>query len=208
MGREERFATVDSTKQKVIAYIVVFFFLAIMLVFGLRSSTQTPLHEGDERRSITCKWCQGEGTIEGERCKYCLGAKKLKAIIPGPNHPVRIKGTAWDLGRFQDRAAAEKAAASVDYTKVHLRADENTVGGVKLIFQDGDSEVEMQTKISGRFRGFIKPGHYQVRIEAPGYAHQEFEYEVPKRTLPVWPPIPGVEIEDEEELTLEIYLEK
>ena len=207
MVRDDKFVTVDSSKQKVIAYIVVFFFLAIMLVFGLRSSAQVPLHEGDVRKSITCKWCEGEGTLAGERCKYCLGAKKLKAIIPGPNHPLRIRGTVWKLASFKSKEEAEKAASEVDYSKVELRAADNTVGGTKITFKTGDEVVEMQSKISGRYRGFIKPGDYTVTVEAPNFAPQTFDYKVPVRTKPVWPPIPGVEVEDEEQLDLELYLE-
>lgn len=75
VAKEDKLRTVDQSKAKIVAYLVVAAFMAIMLVFGLRSSSQVPLHEGDERKSITCKWCEGSGEIDGDRCKYCLGPR-------------------------------------------------------------------------------------------------------------------------------------
>jgi hypothetical protein len=206
MVKEDKVRSLDRSQAKVIAYIVVFAFLAIMLVFGIRSSSQTPLHEGDERRSITCQWCEGSGTLEGERCKYCLGAKKLKAIIPGPNHPLRIRGTVWNLGSFDSKAAAEEKASAEDYEEVFLKARPQTVGQAKLTFKNDTDEVVLDSKVSGRFWGFIPPGEYTLTVEHPDFPNHQMQYTVPVREHPVWPQIPGVEIPDEDQLTLDIFL--
>lgn len=208
MTKEEKFPVVDRTKAKVIAYIVVAAFMAIMIVFGLRSAGQTPLHEGDQRRSITCKWCEGSGKLEGERCPYCLGAKKLKAVIPGPNHPVRVRGTVWDLSRFSSREEAEEKAAAEDYEQVYLKARDQTVSRAKVRFKNDSEEFLLEGKVSGRFWGFVKPGEYTLTVEHPEFQTYETEFTVPVREHPVWPEIPGVEIEDEDQLELELFLKK
>ena len=208
MVSEEKFVAVDNSKAKIVAYIVVAAFLALILVFGLRSSAQAPLHEGDKRESITCQWCEGAGTTEGERCRYCLGAKKLKAIIPGPNHPVRVRGTIWNLSAFPNREAAELQAESVDYNKVLLKPLPETVNRATLRFEGADGEnTEIQGKVSGRFRGFLKPGDYKLKIEREGFSPYEQAVSIPVRQHPVWPDIPGVEIEDKDQVTMNVFLQ-
>lgn len=208
MVSQEKLTTVDNSKAKIVAYIVVAAFLAIMLVFGLRSSAQAPLHEGDKRESLTCKWCEGKGTLDGERCRYCLGAKKLKAIIPGPNHPVRIRGTVWDLSAFPDRESAVQRSESEDYDKVMLKPVPETVNRAVLKFEGGGETTEVEGKVSGRFRGFLKPGEYTLKVEQQGFKPYQQSVSIPVREHPVWPNIPGVEIPDEDQVTLNIFLEK
>ena len=109
-------------------------------------------------------------------------------------------------GQFPDLEAAEEVASKTDYSRVLLKAQKNTVGGTKITFTKGDHKVELQAKVSGRFRGFLAPGDYKVTLTAPGRESQELSLNVPVRQHPVWPPIPGVEVEDEDQQTLEIYL--
>ncbi len=206
MKDEEKLRALDSKQAKIIAYIVVFGFMAIMLVFGLKSASQAPLHEGDTRRSITCKWCEGKGTLEGDRCRYCLGAKKLKAIIPGPNHPVRIRGTLWNLNAFESREEAQQAAEKTDYSQVLLKQLPETVGLAQLKFTRGQNTTEIATKPSGRYWGYLVPGDYTLTIDVPGYPSYEQSLTIPVREHPVWPKIPGVELEDEDEFKLEIFI--
>jgi hypothetical protein len=208
MKNEDKIRTIDQSKAKIVAYIVVFAMMAIMVVFGIRSMGQTPLHEGDERRSIICKWCEGVGTLEGERCKFCLGAKKLKAVIPGPNHPVEIRGTLWDLSFYGSEEKAQKAAETTDYDKVSFKPVPGRVGMTNMQFTKGEITTEFKSKVGGRFRGFLVPGDYQLTIEAPGFAKYQRELNVPVRQNPIWPDIPGVELEDEDLLELEIFLKK
>ena len=206
VAREDKLRSVDQSKAKIIAYIVVAGFMAIMLVFGLRSSSQVPLHEGDERRSIECKWCTGTGEIEGERCKYCLGAKKLKGTIPGPNHPLRIRGTVWNVGHFDSEEKAHEAAGAEDYEKVVLQTRPETVGQAKLVFKNSKGESVLEAKPSGRYWGYLVPGEYTLRVEHPGFATFEEPFSVPVREHPIWPEMPGVELEDEDQLELEVFL--
>jgi hypothetical protein len=204
--REDKLRSVDQSKAKIIAYIVVAGFMGIMLVFGLRSSSQAPLHEGDERRSITCKWCEGTGEVEGERCKHCLGAKKLKAIIPGPNHPLRIRGTVWNVGHFGSEEKAQEAAQKEDYEKVFLKTRPETAAQAKLVFKNSTAEVVIEAKASGRYWGYIVPGEYTLTVEHPNFKTFEQPFTVPVREHPIWPEIPGAEVEDEDQLELEIFL--
>jgi hypothetical protein len=206
VAKEDKFRSVDQSKAKIIAYIVVAGFMGLMLVFGLRSSSQVPLHEGDERRSITCKWCEGTGKMGEERCKYCLGAKKLKAVIPGPNHPLRVRGTVWNVAHFGSEEKAREAAESEDYEKVYLKTRPEAVGQARIIFQNSDAEVVMEAKPSGRYWGYLVPGDYTVSVMHPEFEKMEQAFTVPVREHPIWPEIPGVEVEDEDQLDLELYL--
>ena len=204
----EKTGRVDNSKAKIIAYIVVAGFLALILVFGMRTAGQTALHDGDERKSIECKFCQGTGEVQDERCKYCLGAKKVKVVIPGPNHPLRIQGTVWDLSAFKNKEEAESFAATTDYTKVSLRPDPKTVRQAALTFNDGSQQTLLEGKVNGRYRGFVSPGSYTLEVVAEGYQPAKLSLVVPPREHPVWPEMAGVQPEDEDQITFEIYLEK
>ena len=208
MNRKDNATRVDNSKAKIIAYIVVAGFLALILVFGMRSAGQTALHEGDERKSIACKFCQGTGEVEGNRCKYCLGAKKVKAVIPGPNHPLRIQGTVWDLSAFESKEEAESFAAKSDYDKVSLRPEPQTVRQATLTFSDGSRETVLEGKINGRYRGFIPPGDYSLKVTAEGYQPEDLSVTIPEREHPVWPEMAGIQPDDEDQITYEIFLKK
>lgn len=209
MSDEDRIPTFDSGNAKIIAYIVVFGFIAIMLVFGIKYSGDTIVHKGDKKQSIVCKWCQGLGQVEEERCKHCLGAKKVKAIIPGPNHPLRIRGSVRDLSAFESKEeAASVALADADYSKVVLKPMRGAVGGAKLQFLKGEDKTEIVSKPSGRYHGFLPPGEYRLVIEEPGFQNYSQDYVVPVREHPIWPKMPGIELEDEDQLEMEIVLER
>lgn len=209
MGTEEKIQSVDNSQAKIIAYIVVFGFIAIMLVFGLKNAGKAPLREGDREQSMTCKWCEGAGTLEGERCKYCLGAKKLKVIVPGPKHPVRIRGSIRDLSAFESEdEAREVAEKDADYSKVVLKPMRGAVGQAKIQFVKEGYKAELESKPSGRYFGYVEPGEYTMVVEVDGFAKYELPYTVPVRKEPVWPKIPGVEVEDPDQLEWEIFLSR
>lgn len=206
MQNNESAPKLDNSHAKIVAYIVVAGFFAIMLVFGMRSAGQAPLHEGDRRESVECKLCQGSGTTEGNRCNYCLGAKKVKVIIAGPNHPVRIRGTVWNLSAFDGKEQAEAKSKTADYSRVSLKANPQTVGRAILNFKKGEEVTEIQGKVNGRYRGFLEPGAYTLTIKSDGFKAFEKEVTIPKRQHPVWPEINGFQPEDEDQQTLEIFL--
>ena len=200
----------DYNKAKIAAYVVVAFFLALMFVMGVRSATGPELREGDRVESMPCPVCQGsgEGKEAGKRCSTCLGAKKLKAIVPGPNHPVLIKGTVRELAVFQDRDEAERVAESE--AKEHrpsLKPVRGAVGQAVLSF-DGPERVEIPVKATGRYSGHVAPGVYQLSLRAPGYGELRRELKVAPRQQPIWPEAAGLEEIPVESLQLDLFLLK
>lgn len=201
---------VDYNKAKIAAYVVVAFFLALMFVVGVRSATGPELREGDRVESLACPICDGSGEAKeaGKRCATCLGAKKLKAIIPGPNHPMLIKGTVRDLSAFKDQAEADGvAAAEAKEHKVSLRAVRGAVGQALLVFE-GPERLEIQAKATGRFSGYLKPGTYKLTVTAPGFAALERQLQVDPRKDPIWPEAGGLEGIPVEHLQLDFTMSK
>ncbi len=185
----------DYNKAKILAYIVVAGFMAILFVFGLRSSGQPETYDGDRTESLTCPVCQGTGLASGsdsdKRCAVCLGSKKLKAVIPGPLHPVNLRGTVRDLGAFKDEEDAQQsiAADALDRTKT-LRVLKGAVANAELTFVGSDGlALETTSKATGRFWGSVDPGDYKVKIKAVGFPETTREVTVPPRAEPIWPSV-------------------
>lgn len=209
MGTEDKIKTLDSSQAKIVAYMVVFGFIAIMLVFGLKNAGKTALSEGDREQSMTCYRCEGVGTLKGKRCKNCLGTKKLMVIIPGPKHPVRIRGSVRDISAFESEAEAhEVAEKDADYSKAVLKPMRGAVGQAKIQFVKDGHTAELKSKPSGRYFGYVEPGEYTMVVEVEGFAKYEKPFTVPVRKEPVWPKMRGVEIEDPDQLEWEIFLSR
>ena len=121
---------------------------------------------------------------------------------------MRVRGTVWDLTHFGSTEKAEKAAESEDYEKVFLKARPETVGQAKIFFKNSDAEVVLEAKPSGRFWGYVVPGDYTVSVSHPDYQKLEQPLTVPVRKHPIWPEIPGVETEDEDQFDPELFLTK
>ncbi len=201
---------VDYNKAKIAAYVVVAFFLALIFVVGVRSATGPELREGDRVESLACPVCDGSGEAKeaGKRCATCLGAKKLKAVVPGPNHPMLIKGTVRDLSAFKDQAEADEVASTdAKDHKVSLRVVRGAVGQASLVFE-GPERLEIQGKVTGRFSGYLKPGSYKLTVTAPGFAQLERQLQVDPRKDPIWPEAAGVEGIPVEHLQLDLTLSK
>lgn len=198
----------DYNKAKIAAYVVVAFFLALMFVMGVRSATGPQLREGDRVESLPCPVCRGsgEGKEAGKRCSTCLGAKKLKAVVPGPNHPVLIKGTVRDLAAFKDRQEAEQVAeAEAKDHRLSLKPVRGAVAQASLILE-GAQRVEIPVKATGRYSGYVAPGRYQLSLRASGYGELRQELEVAPRQQPIWPEAAGLEEIPVESLQLDLFL--
>lgn len=200
----------DYNKAKIAAYVVVAFFLALMFVMGIRSATGPELREGDRIESLPCPVCQGsgEGKQAGKRCATCLGAKKLKAVVPGPNHPMLVKGTVRDLAAFKDEEEAEQIAETeAKDHRLSLKPVRGAVGQATLTFE-GPEPSEIQVKATGRYSGYLAPGTYQLWLRASGYAELSREVEVAPRQQPIWPEAAGLEEVPVESLQLDLFLLK
>ena len=199
---------IDYNKAKIAAYVVVAFFLALMFVVGVRSATGPELREGDRVESVACPICQGsgEGSEAEKRCATCLGAKKLKAILPGPNHPAAIKGTVRSSGAFKDQAEAEQVAkADAEVRKPSLTPVRGAVGEATLLFE-GPERLELVSKATGKFSGYLKPGSYKLTVTVAGEKKLERTLEVAPRKEPIWPEAAGIEEIPVEQLQLDLFL--
>lgn len=199
---------IDYNKAKIAAYVVVAFFLALMFVVGVRSATGPELRDGDRVESVACPVCRGTGDAQeaGKRCATCLGAKKLKAVIPGPNHPVSIKGTVRTLSAFKDRSEAEQVAqADSQVKKLTLTPVRGAVGEASLVFE-GPERLELPGKATGRFSGYLKPGTYKLTVMVAGQPKLEQTLEVGVREQPIWPEAAGLEEIPVEQLQLDLFL--
>lgn len=203
---------VDYNKAKIAAYIVVAGFMAIMFVFGLRSAGGPELQDGDKVESLTCPVCagSGEGKQAGTRCQACLGSKKLKAVVPGPKHPVDVRGTVRNLGDFKDQeeAATVIAKDAADW-KVSLSPVRGAVANATVTFDGPSGRAEFTSKATGKFWGVLPPGEYQVTITASGYANQQQTLKIEPRQKPIWPEAGGLLPEHSEApVQLDILLSK
>lgn len=198
---------VDSVQAKLIAYGIVAVFIGLITFLGIRSVSGPQLSKGDKLEVRTCRRCQGNGQEPGsdKRCRGCLGAKKVKVIVPGPEHPVEIGGTVRDLSAFENLESAQSLAQSESEPK-NLTPVRGAVRGAKIRFQGPSGTIELESKATGRFRGALKPGQYQVEVKAPGFQDTRQELSLAPRTQPIWPKMPGVEESNEDQLRLHFVL--
>lgn len=202
----------DYNKAKILAYVVVAGFMAILFVFGLRSSGQPESYDGDRTESLTCPVCRGTGLAkDGEkRCGACLGSKKLKAVIPGPLHPVNLRGTVRDLGAFKDEKDAQKTVSddALSRTKT-LRVVKGALPNAELTFV-GPKGVALETtsKATGRYWGSVDPGEYKVTIKAAGFPDTTRDLTVPPRTEPIWPSVVDEDVVPDEVFQHDFLLSK
>jgi hypothetical protein len=202
---------VDYNKAKIAAYVVVAGFMAIMFVFGLRSATGPELHDGDKTESLTCPVCNGsgDGREAGTRCQACLGAKKLKAVVPGPNHPVDLRGSVRDLAAFKDQAQADEITAyDAQNRKPSLTPVKGAVPRATIVFSGPAGTTEFSSKATGTFSGIIAPGQYKLTVTATGFATKNQDITIAPRQLPIWPEAGGLDPTLRESLQLDLFLER
>ena len=63
------------------------------------------LYAGDRLEYRTCRECGGSGVEAGDTegpvrpggpCIVCRGKKQVAVVIPGPNHPCKVRGEVFD----------------------------------------------------------------------------------------------------------------
>lgn len=186
----------DPAHQKLMAYIVVAVFIAVMAVMGMRSVSGPQLFQGDKLETVTCQVCQGSGHEGNRNCRLCLTKGKVEVIMPGPLHPVDIRGSVRDAAAF---ATAELAQAVSDREAKELRLQrpQGAVGGARLTFEKDGKKISIEGAASGWFHGNLPPGTYQVTVTAEGYQELHQSLEVPVRQKPVWPNRMGMDLDTE-----------
>lgn len=197
----------DSVQGKLIAYGIVAVFLGLITFLGVKSVSGPQLHPGDRLESMTCRYCQGGGqNPEGDKkCRACLGTRKLKVVVPGPEHPVEIRGTVRDLSAFSDAESARQLAES-DSEPRNLTPVKGAVRGARIRLQGSGKTVELESKATGRFRAALKPGEYQVEVSAAGLKPWQQSLSLKPRTEPIWPKVAGLADSPEESQIVHFYL--
>lgn len=178
------------------AYAVVAIFVGVMAVLGVRSASGPQLYSGDRQETLPCRDCKN-GPMKN--CKRCLGRGKVKVIVPGPHHPVEIRGTVRDAAAFANPEQAQQIADK-ESREISLKPVQGAVAGARLTFELEGKKLNIEGKATGRFRCNLQPGHYQLVVRAEGYQDLKMSFDVPVRTRPVWPKRPGLEDLDEERL--------
>jgi hypothetical protein len=179
------------TRGKLTAYAIVACFVAVITFLGVRSASGPSLFPGDKLETRSCRQCSGQGTTEIqegklETCPFCLGKKTCQVVIPGPSHPVSIRGSVVDVSAFKDRADAEFSATLELNEPKSLKPVKGAVGNAKLVFDSGSNKFELTSGATGRFHSALPPGEYQVSIEKSGFQTDHSKLVVPVKTQPIW----------------------
>ena len=186
----------DSAQKKLIAYAIVAIFIGVMAVLGVRSVSGPQLAAGDRQESRTCQLCKGTGKEGDKRCRLCLSAGKVQVIIPGPLHPVEIRGSVRQASAFRDMAEAQ-AVAEKESGEVSLKPVQGAIAKARLSFTKDGKTINIEGKAVGRFRCNLPPGNYHLSITADGYQELRQSFDIPARTQPIWPTRPGLDLDSE-----------
>lgn len=199
----------DYNRAKIAAYVVVAGFLALLFVYGVRTSGGPELFPGDQVESLACPLCggSGDGKEADTRCQACLGNKKLKAVVPGPKHPVELRGTVRDLAAFEDLAQAQSAAArDAANSKPSLTAVQGGIASAELVLEGPSGRTEIESKSTGKYWGMVAPGGYKLTVKAAGFAPLTRELTVTPRQQPIWPEAGGLDGSVRETQQLDLFL--
>lgn len=171
--------------------MIRFWLLLSLLMVGCGLGPQA--YPGDKTETRVCYWCNGtglaadevEGRTTGGKCPGCRGAKKLKCILPGPNHPAEVRGTVRDATALGDMANNPEAAALMAFEENRRPGPIRGAVSAKISFEGAD-KIEYTVPASGRIKTLLKPGHYNVTITAPGFQELKTEADVRARQEPIW----------------------
>ena len=174
------------TRGKLTAYAVVAAFIGIICVLGVRSVSGPPLYSGDTLEIRECRRCQGTGKDGSAVCPACVGLKKIQVILPGPKHPVNLRGSVRDSSAFKNQQEAEEVSrAEVGEPSKSLQPLKGAVHESKLVFQ-GPAKVEIAGQANGRFRCALEPGDYTLTVIAKDFKEYKQSLQVPTLKNPIW----------------------
>lgn len=168
--------------------------LLSLLVAGCGMGPQA--YPGDKTEERACRWCDGTGkdvpqeegipVPTGGKCPGCRGAKRLRVVIPGPNHPAVVKGTVRDAAALGNVAYDPEAQAVLAFEESRGPGPvRGAVQNAKILFE-GPARVEYSVPASGRIKTMLKPGSYKATVTAPGYQETTLELTVRPRQEPLW----------------------
>lgn len=158
------------------------------------------LYAGDTVETRQCRWCGGTGQ-EGQqtegmpqegmpgadgRCVGCGGAGKVEVVIPGPNHPSKVKGVVYDTALAPADESDEAAAVRMMSERNPMKPVAGAINEATVVFTAGEQKIETHSNATGRFRVLIPPGSWKVSATAPGFATWEGELEVPVLEYPIY----------------------
>ncbi|MEW6277974.1 MAG: hypothetical protein AB1758_05075 [Candidatus Eremiobacterota bacterium] len=172
--------------------------VGLVLFVTVRAMMGPQLYPGDRVETRVCRWCNGTGRSDpseegipnpGGPCPGCRGAKKLRVILPGPQHPAVVKGTVRDsavVGELDSMMPETAAMMQFQESRNPTQPVTGAVPGLRLVFEGNGQKLELNIAKSGRFKALLPPGDYQVTLSAPGYATRSESLHVAARREPIW----------------------
>jgi len=167
--------------------------LGVLLLF--RHLAAPRLYEGDRKEARACRECGGSGRPEpgddpalGGRCRACGGAGRVDVIIPGPSHPVTIRGVAADAAHVEPWDGGDSFRPEVR-TDGGLRIERpaGVLAGVQVEFAGSrGARRTLTTGSNGQFAVELAPGRWRVTAAARGLRPASGEIQVPRLTEPIW----------------------
>lgn len=190
---------VELLKNRVVVFGCVALILFAATFVCIRVMRQPRVFAGDRVETRTCRECGGSGkegkNYEGEggpppgypapgsACIACGGSGKVEVVLPGPNHPVMIKGKVFEGVETSDEAMAMEEMMEDRDPRKPVRG---AIDGATIRFERGSDVVELKSPGTGRFRAELPPGTWKVTATASGFKPMSREFVVPQLTEPIW----------------------
>ncbi len=132
-------------RQRLLLGLAVIMMLAPTMMYAGGKLGQSPMFEGDSKKELSCRTCDGLGKVKGENCETCYARGFVDYIIPGPNRPIQLVGTV-------------KNKADKPLVAVEVAITEAGVGGTPIV---------MKTNDDGQFGFKFPPGQFHLEMVHP-----------------------------------------
>jgi hypothetical protein len=132
-----------ATRQRILLGLAVLMMLAPTFMYAGGYLGRAPMFEGDQRQEMTCLACDGMGKVKEEPCKTCYGRGVAEYILPGPNRPLQLVGTVYDV-KSRPLVGAE----------IEITPSENP-----------GAPIVMRTNHDGQFGFKFPPGSYKLKLK-------------------------------------------